>query len=62
VGKGSTAGDGIAVDKLSVGKDKGVVMETTPACSGRHAANERDRRQIDMMTCLENNLDLIGHL
>jgi hypothetical protein len=62
VGKGGTPGDGIAVDKLSVGRDKGVAVETTPACSGRHADNERDRRQTDMRICLKSNLDRIGHL
>jgi hypothetical protein len=44
MGKDGTLGDGIAVDKLSVGSDKGVDVESTPACSGRHADNERDRR------------------
>jgi hypothetical protein len=62
MGKDGTLGDGIAVDKLSVGSDKGVDVETTPACSGRHADNERDRRQTEMRTCLKNNLDRILHL
>jgi hypothetical protein len=61
-GKGGTPGDGIAVEKLSVGRDKGGGVETTPACSGRHADNERDRRHTEMRTCLKNNLDRIGHL
>jgi hypothetical protein len=62
MGKDGTLGDGIAVDKLSVGRDKGVAVETTPACSGRHADNDRDRRQTETRTCLKNNLDRIGHL
>jgi len=62
VGKDGTLGDCVAVDKLSVGSDKGVDVETTPACSGRHADNERDRRQTEMRTCLKNNLDCIGSL
>jgi len=62
VGKDGTLGDGIAVDKLSVGSDKGVSVETTPACCGTHADNERDRRQTEIRTCLKNNLDRIGHL
>jgi len=36
---GGTLGDGVAVDKLSVGRDTGVAVETTPACR-RHADNE----------------------
>jgi hypothetical protein len=55
-------GDGIAVDKLPVGRVLGVAVETTLACSGRHADNERDRRQTEIRTCLKNNLDCIGHL
>jgi len=62
MGTGGALGDGVAVDKLSVGRDTGVAVETTPACAGRHADNERDRRQIEMRTCLKNNLDRIGHL
>jgi len=62
MGKDGTLGDGIAVDKLSVGSDKGVAVETTLACSGRHADNERDRRQTEIKTCLKNNLDCIGYL
>ena len=62
VGKGGTLGDDIAVDKLSVGRDMGVAVETTPACTGRHADNERDRRKTEMRTGLKNNLDRIGHL
>jgi len=57
-----TLGDGIAVDKLSVGRDKGVAVETTPACTEKHADNERDRRQIEMRIRLKNNLGRIGHL
>ncbi len=44
------------------GRDKEVAVETTPACSGRHADNERDRRQTEIRICLENNLECIGHL
>jgi hypothetical protein len=62
MGKDGTLGDGMAVDKLSVGSDKGVSVETTPACCGRHADNERARRQTDIKTCLKNNLDCIGYL
>jgi len=62
VGKGVTLGDGMAVDKLSVGSVTGVSVETTPVCSGRHADNERDRRETEIRTCLKNNLDCIGHL
>jgi len=62
VDKGGTLGDGIAVDKLSVGRDMGVAVETTPACSERHADNERDMRQTEIRTCLKNNLDCTGHL
>jgi hypothetical protein len=62
MGKAGTLGDGIAVDKLSVGRDKGVAVETTPACTRRHADNERDRRHTEMRTCLKNNLDRIGYL
>jgi len=58
MGKDVTLGDGIAVDKLSVGRDKGVAVETTSAC-GRHADNERDRRQTEIRTCFKNNLDCI---
>jgi hypothetical protein len=51
VGKGVTLGAGIAVavDKLSVVRDKGVAVETYP---GRHADNERDRRHTEMRICL----------
>jgi len=62
LGIDGTLGDGITVDKLSVGGDKGVAVETTSACSGRHADNERDRRETEIRTCLKNNLDCIGHL
>jgi hypothetical protein len=62
VGKGGSLGDGIAVDKLSVGRDIGVAVETTPACTGRHADNERDMRQTEIWTCLKDNLECIGHL
>jgi hypothetical protein len=62
IGKDGTLGDDVAVDKLSVGRDMGVAVETTPACTGRHADNERDRRQTEMRTCLKNNLDCIGYL
>jgi len=59
VGKVGTLGEGSAVDMLSVGGDKGVAVETTPACTGRHADNERDRRKIEMRICLKNILDCI---
>jgi len=59
MGKDGTLGDGIAVDKLSVGSDKGVAVETTLVCCGRHADNERDRRQTEIRTCFKNNLDCI---
>jgi hypothetical protein len=62
IGKGGTLGDGNAVDKLSVGRDKGAAVETTPACTRRHAGNERDRRHTEMRRCLKNNLDRNGHL
>jgi len=61
-GKGGALEDGIAVDKLSVGRDKAGAVETTSACSTPQADNERDRRHIEMRTCLKNNLDCIGHL
>jgi len=59
VGKGVTLGEGIAADTLSVGRDKGVAVET---CSELQADNERDSRQTEMRTCLKSNLDCIGHL
>jgi hypothetical protein len=61
VGKDGSLVDGIAVGKLSVGSDRGVGVETTPACSGRHADNESDRRQVEIRTCLKNDLDFIGY-
>jgi len=33
LGKGGTLGDGLAVGKLSVGRDMGVAMGTTPSCT-----------------------------
>ena len=48
MGKGGTLVDGIAIDKLSVGRGKGVAVETTPACTEKHADNERDRRQTEI--------------
>jgi hypothetical protein len=48
MGTGGALGDGTAVER-------------TPACR-THADNERDRRQIEMRTCLKNNLDRILHL
>jgi len=62
MGKGDTLGDGIAVDKLSVGRDMGVAVDTKTSCATRHADNERDRRHIEIRTCLKNNLDTIGYL
>ncbi len=61
VGIGVTLGVGIAVDKLCVGRDKGVAVEATPACR-RHADKERDRRQTERRIGLKNNWDRIGHL
>jgi len=61
MGKDSMLGDGIAVDKLSVGRDKGVAVET-PGCTKRHADNERVSRQTEMRIRLKNNLGRIGHL
>ncbi len=61
MGKDGTLGDDIAVDKLSVGRDKGVAVETTPAC-GRHADNARDRKQTEIRICSKKNLDRILHL
>jgi hypothetical protein len=62
VGKGGTLGDGIAVDKLSVGRDGAVAVEATPAGAGRHADNVRARRQTETGACFRNKLDRIGHL
>jgi hypothetical protein len=62
MGKAVTLGDGIAVDKLSVGRDKGVSVATTPTCTGTHAEIKRDRRLAEMRKCKKNNLDRIGHL
>jgi len=59
MGKDGTLGDSIAVDKLSVGSDKGVAVETMLVCCGRHADNERDRRQAEIRICFKNNLDCI---
>jgi len=60
--KGGTLGYGIAVEKLSVGSEKGVAVATTPSCTRRHADNERVRRQTEIRTCLKDNMDRIGHL
>jgi len=46
-GKGSTLVDGISIDTLSVGRGKGVAVET-PAGTKRHADSERDRKQTEM--------------
>jgi len=62
MGEDGTLGEGIAVDKLSVGRDPGLSVETIPTSTIEHADNERDRRKIENSICLKNDLCCIGYL
>jgi hypothetical protein len=52
---------GVIVPSTSPRDSEGVAV-AVPACTWRHADNERDRRHIEMRTCLNNSLDRIVYL